>query len=48
MEDAVSSLLDEVAGIIAEGLEATYPEAGDGVIILVGPISVVVPDPPYP
>lgn len=45
MDEQLSSLLEEIAGLIAQGLQQTQLQPGQNVAILDGPITVLAPTP---
>ncbi len=45
MDDDLSSLIEEISAIVAEGLSASELTAGQNAIVLPGPITVVSPTP---
>jgi hypothetical protein len=45
MDDQLASLLEEIAGLIAQGLQQTQLQPGQNAAVLDGPITVVAPTP---
>lgn len=45
MDETLSSLVEEVAAIIAAGLEQAQLQAGQNAVVLPGPITVLAPTP---
>jgi hypothetical protein len=45
MDEQLSSLLEEIAGSIAQGLQQAQLQSGQNAVVLDGPVTVVAPTP---